>query len=123
MTLFSVVVLDTSVHSSRPSMSRETVSPWCRRRNTSSSYSRAGKDLDLTAREYELLVFLLRHQGETVSRDMLGRELWTEVSRTTTLNNVIDVHMGRIRRKVDEGFDSRLIYTVRGVGYVLRKES
>ena len=85
--------------------------------------TRAGNDLDLTPREYELLVYLVRHQGEIVSRDMLGRELWTEVSRATPLRNVIDVHMARIRHKVDEGFDSRLIHTVRGVGYVLRKES
>jgi two-component system, OmpR family, copper resistance phosphate regulon response regulator CusR len=85
--------------------------------------SRAGKDLDLTHREYELLVYLVRHQGETVSRDMLGRALWTEVSRATPLTNVIDVHMARIRRKVDDGFDTKLIHTVRGVGYALRHES
>jgi two-component system copper resistance phosphate regulon response regulator CusR len=85
--------------------------------------SRSGKDLDLTHREYELLVYLVRHQGETVSRDMLGRELWTEVSRATPLTNVIDVHMARIRRKVDDGFEAKLIHTVRGVGYVLRDES
>jgi two-component system copper resistance phosphate regulon response regulator CusR len=85
--------------------------------------SRSGKDLDLTHREYELLVYLVRHQGEIVSRDMLGRELWTEVSRATPLTNVIDVHMARIRRKVDDGFDMKLIHTVRGVGYVLRNES
>jgi len=85
--------------------------------------SRSGKDLDLTHREYELLVYLVRHQGETVSRDMLGRELWTEVSRATPLTNVIDVHMARIRRKVDDGFDTKLIHTVRGVGYTLRHES
>jgi two-component system copper resistance phosphate regulon response regulator CusR len=83
--------------------------------------SRSGKDLDLTHREYELLVYLVRLQGETVSRDMLGRELWTEVSRATPLTNVIDVHMARIRRKVDDGFDTKLIHTVRGVGYVLRE--
>jgi two-component system copper resistance phosphate regulon response regulator CusR len=85
--------------------------------------SRSGKDLDLTHREYELLVYLVRHQGEIVSRDMLGRELWTEVSRATPLTNVIDVHMARIRRKVDDGFDMKLIHKVRGVGYVLRNES
>jgi DNA-binding response OmpR family regulator len=85
--------------------------------------SRSGKDLDLTHREYELLVYLVRPQGETVSRDMLGRELWTEVSRATPLTNVIDVHMARIRRKVDDGFDTKLIHTVRGVGYALRHES
>lgn len=85
--------------------------------------ARAGKDLVLTAREYELLEFLLRHQGQIVSRDMLARHLWKEVSRANPLTNVIDVHMTRIRRKVDEGFNPKLIHTVRGVGYVLREES
>lgn len=83
---------------------------------------RAGRRLELTAREFELLEYLLRHKEEIVSREMLAREVWKETSRATTLDNVIDVHINRLRRKVDEPFDRKLIHTVRGVGFVLREE-
>lgn len=85
--------------------------------------ARAGRPLDLTQREFELLEFLLRHAGNTVSRDMLARELWKETARVTPLDNVIDVQVTRLRRKLDEPFSSRLLHTVRGVGFVLRLES
>ena len=78
--------------------------------------------LDLTTREYELLEYLLRHQGQVVSREMLAREVWKEAVRHSPLDNVIDVHMVRIRRKVDEGFATKLVHTVRGVGFVLKAE-
>ena len=78
--------------------------------------------LDLTTREYELLEYLLRHQGQVVSREMLAREVWKEAVRHSPLDNVIDVHMVRIRRKVDEGFAAKLVHTVRGVGFVLKAE-
>lgn len=87
------------------------------------SVRRAGKPIDLTAREFELLEYLLRHQGEAVSRDMLARDVWKEPSRPTPLDNVIDVHMVRLRRKVDEGFATRLVHTIRGVGFALRAEA
>src|SRR5215469_9435033 len=83
---------------------------------------RNGRPLDLTAREFELLEYLLRHKGEVVSREMLARDVWKETSRATTLDNVIDVHINRLRHKVDEPFDQKLIHTVRGVGFVLREE-
>ena len=76
--------------------------------------------LDLTAREFELLEYLLRHQGHLVSREMLAREVWKEPRRATPLDNVIDVQMARLRKKVDADGD-RLIHTVRGVGFVLRE--
>ena len=76
--------------------------------------------LDLTAREFELLEYLLRHQGHLVSREMLAREVWKEPRRATPLDNVIDVQMTRLRKKVDADGD-RLIHTVRGVGFVLRE--
>ncbi len=76
--------------------------------------------LDLTTREYELLEYLLRHQGQVVSREMLARDVWKETVRHSPLDNVIDVHMVRIRRKVDEGFATKLVHTVRGVGFVLK---
>jgi two-component system, OmpR family, copper resistance phosphate regulon response regulator CusR len=81
---------------------------------------RAGRPIDLTAREFDLLQYLLRHQGQIVSREMLGRDVWQEPSRGTPLDNVIDVHITRLRRKVDQGFESKLIHTVRGVGFLVR---
>ena len=77
--------------------------------------------LDLTAREFELLEYLLRHQGHLVSREMLAREVWREPRRATPLDNVIDVQMTRLRKKVDPDSGPRLIHTVRGVGFVLRE--
>ena len=84
--------------------------------------SRGGKELDLTAREFELLEYLMRHTDHVVSRDMLARDVWKESARHTPLDNVIDVHIARLRRKVDDPFPIRLLRTVRGVGFVLRAE-
>jgi two-component system copper resistance phosphate regulon response regulator CusR len=86
------------------------------------SVRRAGQSLDLTAREFELLEYLLRHQGHVVSREMLTRDVWKEASRHTPLDNVIDVHVARLRRKVDDQFEQKLVHTVRGVGFVLREQ-
>ena len=82
---------------------------------------RAGKLLELTVREFELLEFLVRNQGRVVSREMLARDIWKEIARDTPLDNVIDVHMTRLRRKVDEQFEKKLIHTVRGVGFMIRE--
>jgi DNA-binding response OmpR family regulator len=82
--------------------------------------TRGGRTLDLTAREFDVLAFLLRHAGQLVSRDMLAQEVWKGFSRATSLDNVIDVHMARIRKKVDGDFPVKLIHTVRGVGFTLR---
>lgn len=83
---------------------------------------RGGKEIELTAREFELLEYLLHHQEQVVSREMLARDVWKETSRATPLHNVIDVHIARLRRKVDDPFETSLIQTVRGVGFVLREE-
>jgi DNA-binding response OmpR family regulator len=83
---------------------------------------RGKQPLLLTAREFELLEFLLRHQGHVVTRDMLAREVWKETERATPLDNVIDVHIGRLRRKIDEPFREKLLRTVRGVGFILSEE-
>ena len=82
---------------------------------------RAHQVLALTAREFELLEYLVRHQNSVVSREMLARDVWKEPSRGTPLDNVIDVHMAHLRRKVDQDFPVRLIHTVRGVGFILRE--
>ena len=83
--------------------------------------SRGGTPVELTAREFELLEYLLRHEEEVVLRDMLARDVWRENSRSTTLNNVIDVHIARLRRKIDLNREIKLIHTVRGVGFILSK--
>ena len=83
---------------------------------------RGGHYVELTAREFELLEYLLRHKEQVVSREMLARDVWKETARATPLDNVMDVHINRLRRKVDEPFDRKLIHTVRGVGFVLREE-
>ena len=77
----------------------------------------------LTAREFEILEYLLRNQGRVVSREMLARDIWKETLRHTPLDNVIDVHIARLRRKIDDNFATKLLHTVRGVGFVLREEN
>jgi len=82
---------------------------------------RGGRPVDLTVREFELLEFLMRYQGQVVSRETLARDVWKETARTTPLDNVIDVHIARLRRKVDVEQAAKLIHTVRGVGFMLRE--
>ena len=81
---------------------------------------RAGEPLDLTQREFALLEYLLRNQGRIVSREMLARDVWQETGRATPLDNVIDVHIARLRKKVDQGQSIKLIHTVRGVGFIIK---
>jgi DNA-binding response OmpR family regulator len=83
--------------------------------------ARSERAIDLTGREFDLLEYLLRHQGHLVSREMLARDVWKEPRRATPLDNVIDVQMTRLRRKVDSEGAARLIHTVRGVGFVVRE--
>jgi DNA-binding response OmpR family regulator len=83
--------------------------------------TRGGKPVDLTGREFELLEYLMRHEGQVVMRDMLARDVWKETARGTPLNNVIDVHIARLRRKVDVEPFEKLIHTVRGVGFMLKQ--
>jgi len=80
---------------------------------------RRGSAIELTAKEFELLEYLLRHQSRVVSREMLARDVWQVTARATPLDNVIDVSIARLRRKVDDPFDKKLLHTVRGVGFVL----
>ena len=82
---------------------------------------RGGRPVDLTVREFELLEFLMRYQSQVVSRETLARDVWKETARTTPLDNVIDVHIARLRRKVDLEHTVKLIHTVRGVGFMLRE--
>jgi len=82
---------------------------------------RRGQEIELTAKEFHLLEYLMRHQGHIVSREMLGRDVWEAVDRATSLDNVIDVHIARLRQKVDAPFKKKLLKTVRGMGFVLKE--
>ncbi len=84
---------------------------------------REGLRLELTVREFELLEFLARNRGRVVSREMLARDVWKEPVRATPLDNVIDVHMARLRKKLDDPFERKLLHTVRGVGFILSEET
>jgi len=64
----------------------------------------------------------MRHHGKPVSRELLARNVWKEPSRATPLDNVIDVHIARLRRKVDHEAPTNLIHTLRGIGFVLRED-
>jgi len=81
--------------------------------------TRAGRDIELQPREFQLLEFLMRHAGQVVTRTMLLESVWDYHFDPQT--NVIDVHVSRLRGKIDKGFDAPLIHTVRGAGYCLRE--
>jgi DNA-binding response OmpR family regulator len=83
------------------------------------SVSRDNTSIELTAKEFELLEYLLRHQRHVVSREMLSRDVWQEAGRSEPLDNVIDVHIARLRRKIEDPFGTKMLKTVRGVGFVL----
>ena len=83
---------------------------------------RGGRSIELTSREFELLEYLLRHHGQIVSRDILAHDVRKDSFRVTPLDNVIDVHITRIRKKIDQ-FGPRLIHTVRGVGFLVKEDA
>ena len=83
--------------------------------------TRGGRAVDLTATEFELLAHLVRQAPRVVSRDTLVREVWRESAASLTLDNIIDVHVSRLRRKIDRQGLPKLIHTVRGVGFVVRE--
>ena len=87
------------------------------------SVMRAGQTVELTAKEYEILAYLFLHKGRTVSREMLARDVWKDIARQTPLDNVIDVHITHLRRKIDDPFKNKLLHTVRGLGFILREET
>ncbi|HYE51231.1 MAG TPA: response regulator transcription factor, partial [Azospirillaceae bacterium] len=80
--------------------------------------ARAGRPIELQPREFQLLEFLMRNAGSVVTRTMLLEQVWNYHFDPQT--NVIDVHIARLRQKVDKGFDQPMIHTVRGAGYTLR---
>ena len=80
--------------------------------------SRAGRTIELLPREFRLLEYLMRNADHIVTRTMLLEKVWDHHFDPQT--NVIDVHISRLRQKIDRGFDQPLLHTVRGIGYVLR---
>ena len=87
----------------------------------SRSVTRAGRKLEIQPREFRLLEHLMRHAGQVVTRTMLLEKVWDYHFDPQT--NVIDVHVSRLRQKVDKGFDRPLIHTVRNAGYMMRAEA
>lgn len=83
--------------------------------------TRGGQPIDLTPREFDLLGYLVRNKGVIVSREMVARDVWEEPVRGTPLDNVIDVHIARLRKKIDREGASPLIHTIRGVGFIVRE--
>jgi two-component system copper resistance phosphate regulon response regulator CusR len=84
--------------------------------------TRADEEVQLTGREFELLEYLALNHGQTVTREMLARDIWRAGQRATPLDNVIDVHITRLRSKMDADHGRRLLHTIRGVGFVLSEE-
>lgn len=87
----------------------------------SRSVTRAGQAIDLQPREYSLLEYLMRHAGQVVTRTMLLENVWEYFFDPQT--NVVDVHISRLRQKIDKSFATPLLHTVRGSGYILRSEA
>jgi two-component system copper resistance phosphate regulon response regulator CusR len=79
--------------------------------------TRAGKSIQLTAKEFALLLVMLRRAGEALSRTQIAEHVWDMNFDSDT--NVVDVAVRRLRAKVDDPFDKKLIHTIRGVGYVM----
>ena len=79
---------------------------------------RAGRAIELTAKEFAVLEYLMRHPGRVVTRPILHQQVWNLAGESPT--NIVDVYIRRLRQKIDEGFENPLIRTVRGVGYQLK---
>jgi len=82
--------------------------------------TRGGKKIDLTLKEFALLEYLVRNAGQVLSRSMIVDHVWDQSFDSFT--NVVDVYIRYLRNKIDQGFEPKLIHTVRGVGYVLKAE-
>jgi len=81
--------------------------------------TRAGREIPLTGREYTLLEALAGHQGQILSRDAIQERVWSD---DISVSNTVDVCIKNLRKKIDDGFEDKLIHTVYGLGYVLRME-
>jgi two-component system, OmpR family, copper resistance phosphate regulon response regulator CusR len=86
------------------------------------SVKRQGTPIELTAKEFELLEFFMRNEGKVISRNLLQSQVWKDPARATSMDNIIDVHIARLRKKIESDFGDKLIQTVRGSGFILRRE-
>lgn len=86
------------------------------------SAARSGEAIDLTPREFDLLLFLARNLSQPVSREMIAREVWDITSRAVPFDNIIDVHISNLRKKIDANREYKLIHTIRGVGFAMGEE-
>ncbi len=84
------------------------------------SVSRGGKSIELSAKEYSILEYMMRHQGIVLSREQLEQHAWNYDYMGGS--NIVDVYIRYLRKKIDADFEQKLIHTVRGIGYVLRIE-
>lgn len=80
---------------------------------------RSSQSILLTNREYDLLRYLMENKEQIVSREMLARDVWHETNRVTPIDNLIDVHIARLRRKIDDPFTQKLLHTIRGLGFMV----
>jgi len=83
--------------------------------------TRSDERLELTTREFGLLTYLVENRGRTVSCEMLARDVWRETSCYTLIDDVIDAQVTRLRRKIDDPFEVKLLQTIRGLGFCLRE--
>jgi DNA-binding response OmpR family regulator len=88
----------------------------------SRSVRRGETTIHLTTRETDLLEYLLRNRDSVVTRAMISRDVWHDTQRATPLDNVIDVHVAHLRKKIDEGRSEKLLHTIRGVGFILSQK-
>ena len=86
----------------------------------SRTVTRGGKEIRLSAKEYAILEYLLRHKGTVISRARLEDHIWNYDYAGGS--NVVDVYMTYLRKKVDSGFDKKLIHTIRGAGWIMKEE-
>jgi len=82
--------------------------------------TRSGRTIECSPREFDVLVYLASNPGQPISREVLTREVWKVQSRMTSMDNVIDVLMSRLREKVDNGHEKKLIHTIRGLGFTIK---
>ena len=86
---------------------------------TAKTVTRAGKNIELTAKEFSLLEYMMRNKGVLLSREMIENNLWNYDYEGGT--NVVDVYVGYLRKKMDTGYDKKLIHTVWGTGWMLKE--
>ena len=84
------------------------------------SVTRGGKAIELSAKEFAVLEYLMRHQGQVLSREQIEQHVWDFDYEGGS--NMVDVYIRYLRRKLDEGYEKKLIHTVRGAGYVMREQ-